>query len=518
MTLTVQKKRDTKSLQKRITTLVTQVSEGVFEREEIIAVALLGALCGQNTFLYGPPGTAKSLISRRIACAFHDTVYFEYLMNRFSTPEEIFGPVSIKELKEDHYVRKTNHYLPKAEFAFLDEIWKSSPAILNTLLTLINERIFRNGEQIENVPLKALIAASNETPSANQGLDALYDRFIIRLMVEPISQTKHFEHLINNEPTEASIVIDNNIVVKSTEWEEWRKEIQGVQLSPETLTIIHFIRDELVKNFDELKVYVSDRRWQRAAILIKASAFFNGRNKTNHSDAILLQHCLWTHEDNRKAVVDIVASAIEATGFNSDINLAELDREKESLDKEINKELFHSENIYKTTTLGDIEYFFCEAIFPRSRGYQNPYNVNLYIPEHKIKSMDTFKPVDSNGNEIENIQCKFDGQGSCNLDIHNSNYTSTSFTPEILFHRNDKKQNINKRLVKSLSDEVTKIRENLTTALSQVETKKIQYEKELTSPFVPSDKSQIAIKGIINQIKQIKLRIADCERLEGLCR
>lgn len=519
MTLTVQKKRDTNSLQKRITTLVTQVSEGVFEREEIIAVALLGALCGQNTFLYGPPGTAKSLISRRIACAFHDTVYFEYLMNRFSTPEEIFGPVSIKELKEDHYVRKTNHYLPKAEFAFLDEIWKSSPAILNTLLTLINERIFRNGEQIENVPLKALIAASNETPSANQGLDALYDRFIIRLMVEPISQTKHFEHLINNEPTEASIVIDNNIVVKSTEWEEWRKEIQGVQLSPETLTIIHFIRDELVKNFDELKVYVSDRRWQRAAILIKASAFFNGRNKTNHSDAILLQHCLWTHEDNRKAVVDIVASAIEATGFNSDINLAELDREKESLDKEINKELFYSEDIYKTKTLNGKEYFDFAATFESANKYYHAdFKKTVYIAEDKIKSTDKFHPIDNKGNEIKEIECQFDGQGSCHLKHDSRNHNTCNFTPKILFHRNDKKQDVNERLVKSLSDAVTKIRENLTTALSQVETKKIQYEKELASPFITSEKSQIAIKGIINQIKKIKLRIADCERLEGLCR
>ncbi|WP_374256662.1 AAA family ATPase [Aquabacterium sp.] len=180
--------------------MINHLSDGMHEREEIVAVSLLGALSGQNTFLFGPPGTAKSLISRRIACGFDQPAYFECLMNRFSTPEEVFGPVSIKELKEDNYVRKTAGYLPTAEFAFLDEIWKSSPAILNALLTLINERLFRNGGKVEKAPLKALIAASNETPDANQGLDALYDRFIVRLVVPPISRSEHFDSLLNDDP------------------------------------------------------------------------------------------------------------------------------------------------------------------------------------------------------------------------------------------------------------------------------------------------------------------------------
>lgn len=128
-------------MQQRIRNLVTALSEHMYEREHMIALSLLAGVAGANTFLYGAPGTAKSLISRRIAMAFEVEQYFEYLMNRFSTPEELFGPVSLQALKQDQYTRKTEYYLPKAQVAFLDEIWKASPAILNTLLTLLNRSL-----------------------------------------------------------------------------------------------------------------------------------------------------------------------------------------------------------------------------------------------------------------------------------------------------------------------------------------------------------------------------------------
>ena len=110
------------AMQKRISNLLKQLNVNMHEREQILAITLLGAISGQNTFLYGPHGTAKSLISRRLACAFETSNYFECLMNRFTTPEEIFGPISIQELKADRYVRKVEGYLPTADFAFLDEI------------------------------------------------------------------------------------------------------------------------------------------------------------------------------------------------------------------------------------------------------------------------------------------------------------------------------------------------------------------------------------------------------------
>jgi len=401
------KPQENRALRDRIKNLIKAISDGMYEREETISVSLLAALCGQNTFLYGPPGTAKSLISRRISCAFHSPAYFEYLMNRFSTPEEVFGPVSIKALKEDRYTRKTDSYLPKANFAFLDEIWKSSPAILNTLLTIINEQIFKNGETIEKVPLKALLAASNETPDTNQGLEALFDRFIVRLLVQPIGQRQYFERLLNSKPSSAEANVPDEIRIKPDEWNLWLQQIHSVTLSPETLTIIHLIREKLVQQRDSHKVYVSDRRWQRAAILMKAAAFFNGRLETNHSDALLLQHCLWTHEENIHVVMDIVSQAVKASGIDSGFSLAEIDRKKESLDREINEELFYSSNVYETEKINDIECFQIRPNFQNWNHYTS--GQSILIPYGMMKTKKEFRPLDTSGNQLHDLMCKFDG-------------------------------------------------------------------------------------------------------------
>ncbi len=505
----------TSPLRDRINHLIKAISAGMYEREETIAVSLLAALCGQNTFLYGPPGTAKSLISRRLACAFHNPAYFEYLMNRFSTPEEVFGPVSIKALKQDRYIRKTDSYLPRADFAFLDEIWKSSPAILNTLLTLINERVFKNGETIEQVPLKALLAASNETPDVNQGLEALYDRFIVRLMVQPIAKLQHFEQLLNSKPSLAEADVPEDLRIKSDEWNSWLQQIHAITLSSETLTIIHLIREKLAELDQTKMVYVSDRRWQRAAILMKAAAFFNGRMETNHSDALLLQHALWTHGDNYPMVQEIVSDAVKQSGLDSGISLADIDREKESLDVEINDELFHSSDIYKSEKIGDKEFF---KFTPNSQNCSPRHHAKqIFIPSEKIKSKDKFFPVDQYGNELNSIDCQFHGQGTCKIHF-NGNVESIDFKPDILFHKGDRKHKVNDRLIKSLSKSVFEIKTKLQEALEIVTKKFLEMRLELASVFVPPEKTTLPILGISDLIESLKLRIKDCERLEELCR
>ncbi|WP_233712754.1 AAA family ATPase [Helicobacter suis] len=184
---------------KRVQSLLAHVQKGLLEREECASLMLLTMFSGKTIFLYGPPGTAKSLLARRVSTAFGATHFFAALMHRFSTPEDIFGPIDIGELKKNNLVRNTEGYLPKAHFAFLDEIWKSSPAILNTLLTILNERLFRNGGKDEKVPLKGVVCASNEFPPKNQGLEALYDRCLVRYFVKPLQSAQNFIRLIEQE-------------------------------------------------------------------------------------------------------------------------------------------------------------------------------------------------------------------------------------------------------------------------------------------------------------------------------
>lgn len=370
------------------------------------------------------------------------------------------------------------------------------------------------GNKRIDVPLKSLISASNEVPAENQGLDALYDRFILRLLVPPIQENKNFNQLLNSKASSEKPSISPELVIRSKELMQWREQLHNVSLSDDTLLIIKYIRQELADKFEELKVYVSDRRWQRAALLLKASAFCNGRNETNHSDVVLLKYCLWTTPENREAVENIVMEAIRKCGFYSGINLAELDREKDKLDKEINKELYYSKDIYNTVTLENRKkYFKVEATF--NSHWNGAEKQLMYIDYSQFKNTNEFHPLDENGNELTHITCNFDNQGSCI--IKHYDYNDYKFTPKPIFYKGDKKEDINERLVKSLSESIKEIRQELSSVLKKVETKNKNHKKQLQSPFVTDNEINFAVKSILEQIEQLKLRITDCERLESLC-
>ena len=313
----------------RFKLLLQEMNRGIYEKNTEISLSLLAALAGESVILLGPPGVAKSMVARQLKTAFRDARSFEYLMSRFSTPDEIFGPVSIQKLKtSDTYERAVEGYLPTADVVFLDEIWKAGPAIQNTLLTVINEKIFRNGNREMHLPLKLLVAASNELPAKGEGLEALWDRFVIRIESRPIKLEKNFRAMLLESHADFSgstgglghaDFADNadfsDLKITAEEYAEWAEKICKIGVKEEVLDAISAIRKSLrAVNVDEAaerrNIYVSDRRWKNIVRLLRTSAFMQDREEVDICDLLPIYHCLWQEPEERDAIRSIVIRAL----------------------------------------------------------------------------------------------------------------------------------------------------------------------------------------------------------------
>lgn len=335
------------------TTLLAHLGQGLLERDIHLRLSFCAALAGESVFLYGPPGTAKSLLARRLQTAFSGARIFDYLMGRFSTPEELFGPISIAGLRDhDRYERKYQGYLPDADIVFLDEIWKAGPPIQNALLTALNEKVWRNGQAELKLPMKCLLAASNET-CPNDESRAFWDRFLLRLSLEPLKHETNFMKLLEDQSDPYADTVPEEFKISATEWMSWQDQISLVELDGTSISMLAAIRQGLGTLPGTPQA--SDRRWKKIARLLRAAAFLHGRTRVEASDFAVVPWCLWNEEEHIKAIHSLVEDVLGTQLYGHDPDIASLKANLEALDGERRQRLS-----VKAPLLVDDEYYLID--------------------------------------------------------------------------------------------------------------------------------------------------------------
>lgn len=273
------------------------------EREEIINGLLVGMVAGAHTILLGPPGTAKSALVTSLSSRINGCTDFIYLLTKFTTPEEVFGPVSLKGLENDRFERVTTGKLPTANIAFLDETFKANSAILNSLLTILNERKFDNGGMRQNVPLISLVGASNETPQ-DESLAALYDRFMLRYVSDYISDEANMANLLLTSPAAPA----KQTTIDLSELMLAHKEAQSVNVSQDIIREIISLK----RAFAAAGITASDRRWKHSIDVVKAVAYMDGRAAVEADDLLIYSNIMWDDPKDRGAVSKVVNDTIQS--------------------------------------------------------------------------------------------------------------------------------------------------------------------------------------------------------------
>ena len=275
------------------------LGRGLLERGTAVRL-LLAALAQEHVLLIGPPGTAKSELARRLHDAFAGTRYFERLLTRFSTPEELFGPLSLKALEADRYERLIDGYLPTAGIAFLDEVFKANSAILNALLTLLNEREFDNGAGRLRTPLISLVGASNEAPG-DESLVAFHDRFLLRVPVGPVGDESFAALLCLREAAPAAPPPLDVAVLPAI-----ARAADAVALPQEAVEALTGLRGFV----QQAGLPVSDRRWRQLVRLMRVAAATEGRTRLDAVDLWLAPYVVCDSAEAVPRVAEWVAHTL----------------------------------------------------------------------------------------------------------------------------------------------------------------------------------------------------------------
>jgi len=302
--------------------LARQMGAQFLDKQEIIRLMTVSAIAGEHMVIVGPPGTAKSAMIDMFAKLI-DAQYFEYLLTRFTEPNELFGPVDISAFREGRYTRRLENMLPTAEIVFLDEIFKSNSAILNSLLHVINERKFQNGPEVVQVPLISLYAASNEVPN-DDNLAAMFDRFLVRVLSDNLD-SYHFHELMKKgvslelrkmtgrsfltpgEPPGRQIG-ELRPVISARELRQIQQNFDKFMAFPEEFLTKY---KGLVFQIRSEGISVSDRRAVKLLKLFAASAVFDGRTRVHDGDFFILRH-IWNNLDQVELLEEIVNPVVDA--------------------------------------------------------------------------------------------------------------------------------------------------------------------------------------------------------------
>ena len=283
----------------KLRSLRQELNSILLERETAIEAALLALLTGEHLLLLGPPGTAKSLMVRSICERIDGAIYFERLLTRFSTPEELFGPLSLSALEKDLYRRVTTGTLVEAHLAFVDECYKANSSILNAMLGIMNERVYHEAGQVVPVPLLSLFGASNETPE-DESLAALHDRFLLRVAVPYLADDNSLRALLDrgSQPPNATLTLD--------ELRYAQARADALPLSDDTKEAIIAIKHGL----EEVGIAASDRRWKATAKLVRAKSWLEGDSQTCADHCETLVHALWSQPGQQRVVERVVSKIV----------------------------------------------------------------------------------------------------------------------------------------------------------------------------------------------------------------
>jgi MoxR-like ATPase len=270
-------------------------------RDEVIDLIALAVVAGEHMFLHGPPGTAKSALIRQFAQAVRGQ-YFEYLLTRFSEPNEIFGPIDLARLREGTVATVTAGMLPEAEFVFLDELFNANSAVLNNLLTVLNERVYRRGAETHRLPLLSLFSASNHLPD-DEALRALFDRFLLRCHVDNLRRAAMPQLLAAGWALENPVPLGAS--VSAEDLRHLSRQVYAVDLRP-----VEERYADLVFKVRDLGVALSDRRAVKILKLVAASALLCGRDRAAPSDLWVFRY-VWDREEQIGPLTALVDGVLQ---------------------------------------------------------------------------------------------------------------------------------------------------------------------------------------------------------------